>query len=154
MRARELLQRMSSDDHVHGKWVVLDGQDCTVWGDASNVATGVCLDKGGEIVKDASWLREEDDGSHLNVAELEAVFKALTQTLKLRRTKVKVMTDSACVHGWLRPVLGNVYRTKVSGHSEMIFIRRMATLQQLIDEYGIELTVTPIPYNKNIADRM
>ena len=93
-------------------------------------------------------------GWTVNVSELEAVLKGLTLALKWRRTKIRVVTDSACVHGWLRSVVGNTCRPKVSGLSEMIVRRRLTTVLQLIEEYGIELSVDLVPSNKNIADNM
>lgn len=155
-RAREIVQKVMDNDPVCGGWLVVGEakEDCVVWCDASNLAMGVCVEIDGNVVEDASWLRKEDDGSHINVAELEAVLKGLTLALKWGRTEVKVMTDSACVHGWIRTMLEGFGRPRVSGLSEMIIRRRLMTMIQLVEEYGAKLSIELVPSNRNIADEL
>ena len=48
-----------------------------VWCEASSIATGVLLEIGGVVVKDAAWLRKKVNASHINVAELDGVLKGV-----------------------------------------------------------------------------
>lgn len=152
--AKEIWERVSSSDPVNGIWCVDGGRDCTVWCDASSLAMGIKVEIGGNIVEDATWLRRNDDGSHINVAELEAVLKGVSLALKWGKSNIKVMTDSVCVAGWLNSMLEDTGRPRVSGLSEMIIRRRLFTIKQLIDEFGITLTVGLVPSSKNVADEM
>lgn len=151
--ARELMQKMCHDP-VYGKWVVNGGDECVVWCDSSSLAMGVVMEIDGERVEDAAWLRKEDDGSHINVAELEAVLKGVNLAVKWGRRKVKIMTDSACVYSWVRSMLEDTGRPRVSGLSEMIIRRRLSTIRQINQEYELSLTIELIPSHKNIADEM
>lgn len=46
-----------------------------VWCDASSLAVNSCVKVNDQVVEDASWLRKEYDGAHINVAEREAMVK-------------------------------------------------------------------------------
>ena len=46
---------------------------CTVWWDVSSLAIGYSFEIDNHTVEDNPWLRKEDDGIHINGAELEAV---------------------------------------------------------------------------------
>ena len=54
-----------------------------------------------KVVKDALWLRKKDDGTHINVAELDAGIKGVNLALKWWSKKATLATDSATVHSWL-----------------------------------------------------
>ena len=73
----DLWKRLQSDDPVGGDWAVKDPSVALVWCDASNLATGVCLEMDGSIVKDACWLRKQQDVMHINLAELDAGLKGV-----------------------------------------------------------------------------
>lgn len=62
------------------------------------------------------------------------------------------MTDSESVHGWLRSVLEDTKRPKVSGLSDMVIKRRLETISQLIEEYGLVMLVKLVLSERNIAD--
>jgi len=120
--------------------------------DASSIAMGVCLEIDDKIVEDAAWLRKEDDGAHINVAELEAVLKGVSLALKWQIKDMVLMTDSATVFSWVKSVLDDTRRPKVSGLSEMLVRRRLWLLRELVDEYGIAISMEFVPSEKNRAD--
>ena len=62
------------------------------------------------------------------------------------------MTDSASVYSWIKSLLEDTKRPKVSGLSEMIVKRRLSTVGQLIDEYGLRVCIQQVPSVKNAAD--
>ena len=151
--AREVSKKTTDSDSVGGVWSVSSLQSCRVWCDATSLAIGVRLEVCGEIVEDAAWLRKESDGAHINVAELEGALKGLTLALKWGFQQVEV-TDSATVFGWVRSVLEDERRPRVSGLGEMIVRRRLGLLVQLQEEYEIELSITLVRSAENIADSL
>ena len=48
----------------------------------SKIALGVSLENDGRVVEDGAWLRSVDDGSHINLAELNAVVKRVNMAVK------------------------------------------------------------------------
>lgn len=72
-----------------------------VWSDASSLAMGTVLEIGGVDVEGAAWLRKENDATHINVAELEAVNRGINLALKWNSKKLNLLTDSVTVYGWL-----------------------------------------------------
>jgi transposase InsO family protein len=149
--AGEMLDRISQQDPVTGRWDVRRASDGVVWCDASSLAIGCCLEVDGYIVEDSTWLRK-DDGSHINVAELEAIIKGLNMALHWEVTTVKVITDSASVFGWVSSILEDSKRPKVSGLSEMVTKRRLGIIAQLIEEYDMTVKVKLVPSASNKAD--
>ena len=51
----EIVMRLSQTDPARGDWCA-NGQEVTVWVDASSLATGVAIEYDGAIIEDASWL--------------------------------------------------------------------------------------------------
>ena len=51
----EIMLRLSQTDPAHGDWCT-NGQEVTVWVDASSLATGVAIEYDRAIIEDASWL--------------------------------------------------------------------------------------------------
>ncbi|XP_067930545.1 uncharacterized protein [Watersipora subatra] len=148
----EIFQKVQEQDPVRGKWDVKKTSQCTVWCDASNLALGVSLEVDGYTVVDAAWLRKEDDGAHINVAELEAAMKGINLALMWKMTNVQVITDSATVYGWINSVIEDTKRPKVTGLSELIIRRRLGIIGQLIDEYGLTLIIKLVPSGENKLD--
>ena len=70
----EIILRSSQTDPAHGDWCV-NGQEVTVWVDASSLATSVAIEYDGAIIEDASWLRPVHADKHINLAELDAVLR-------------------------------------------------------------------------------
>ena len=69
----ELVNVIKKDNPVRGTWQLKNLSACTVWCDASSIATGVVLESENSVIEDASWLRKSDDANHINLAELESV---------------------------------------------------------------------------------
>ena len=99
--AKEVVSRVIDNDPVRGAWDAKDTTACTTWCNASSLAVGACLEVKGWIVEEAAWLRKEGDGSHINIAELEAVLKGLNLALRWEFKQIELVTDSAMVFGWV-----------------------------------------------------
>ena len=151
---REVMRKLQTDDPVQGVWHVSSTGRVEVWCDASSMAVACCLAVDGVIVEDAAWMRKIDDGAHINVAELEAVVKGLSLALRWDMRKVDVITDSASVYNWVRSMLEDTHRPRVSGLSEMIIRRRLGIIAQLIEEYGMEIGIRLVPSANNLADSL
>lgn len=154
MIVREIVRRVNEQDPVKGEWAVRKEGGCTVWCDASSLAIGVCLEVNGKVIEDGAWLRKEDDGAHINVAELEAVMKGVTLALKWGFTSLKIVTDSATVGGWVKSVLEDTKRPRVTGMCEMIVRRRLGIIGQLREEYSLEMTIELVASANNKADSL
>ncbi|XP_067940533.1 uncharacterized protein [Watersipora subatra] len=66
------------------------------------------------------------------MAELEGVIKAINMAMKWNLKNVTILTDSATIFGWVKSVLQDCKRPKVSGLSEMLVKRRLNLLYDLI----------------------
>ena len=150
----EVLERVARNDPVRGRWNVSPGSAGKVWCDASSLALGVCVDSDGDIVEDASWLRKKDDGSHINVEELEAVVKGINLALKWELTDINIVTDSAAVYGWVGSVVRDQHRPKVTGIAEMLVRRRLGMIAALSEEYNLKVRLTLVPSERNHADEL
>ena len=148
----EVLDRVASEDPVHGSWCVTSEARGKVWCDASSLALGVCLELGGHVAEDASWLRKEGDCAHINVAELEAVLKGVNVGIRWGLKDMELVTDSATVAGWVGSVIRDAKRPKVSGLGEMLVKRRLGMLSELISGYELTLSISLVPSSQNKAD--
>jgi len=151
---RETLRRVGNEDPVCGIWNVSGTTAGRVWCDASSLAVGVCLEVDGHVVEDASWLRKMDDGAHINVAELDAVLKGINLALKWGMKTLEVITDSASVFGWVSSVVEDTHRPRVSGLGEMLIRRRLGMVTELVDAYGLSLSMRQVPSALNLADAL
>ena len=129
-----------------------DGEEVTVWADASILALGVVCEKGGLPIEDMSWLRKKNDVMHINVAELEAVAKAINIAVKWGGKHIKIKSDSATVVGWVKVMLSQEQRVKTTGAAELLVKRRLAMMRQLIDELQLTVSIELVPTEKNKAD--
>ena len=150
----EMVERVRSDDPVRGRWEIPKTSSGRVWCDASSLAVGAMVEVGGVEAEDGSWLRKEGDVQHINVAELESVVRGLNLAAKWELTDIEIMSDSATVCGWLRAVIEDSHRPRTSGLSEMVMKRRLGTVGELIDVYGMKVTVTQVPSAANKADAL
>ncbi|XP_067949567.1 uncharacterized protein [Watersipora subatra] len=148
----ETLKYIEEHDPVGGVWTVPGCGHGTVWCDASSIAIGVCIEVGDVVVEDASWLKKEDDGAHINVAESDAVVKGLNLAMKWNLKRLTVVTDSKSVYAWVQSVITYSHRPKVHGLCEMIVRRRLGLIAQLIDECEVELTIKLVNSSCNEAD--
>ena len=149
----ELLARVRQEDPACGEWCV-DGCDLNVWVDASSLATGVLLERNGIVVEDACWLRPEKDPQHINLAELDAIIKGINLALLWKARVLHLFTDSACVHKWVNDTLTGKARVRTKAASEMLIRRRLSTITQLVEEYGLRLGITLVRSNHNRADKL
>ncbi len=150
----EVINRVKVDDPVRGKWSVTQSRKGRVWCDASSLALGVCVEIDGNVVEDGTWLRKKGEIAHINVAELEASIKGLNLALKWGLREVEIMCDSVTACGWLRSVVADTHRPRVSGLSEMVVKRRLAIVAELIEVYGLVLDITLVPTERNCADTL
>ena len=83
------------------------------------------MERGDEIIEDGAWLRKADDGTHINLAELNAVIKGVNLHVKWGTKNVAIMTDSAAVHSWMLSMLKRDKRIRVSSLSKMLVKRSL-----------------------------
>lgn len=151
---REVVERVKCEDPVGGEWRVDAASGVRIWCDASSIALGCAVEVGDDVVEDAAWLRSKDDGTHINVAELDAVLRGVNLAVKWGFKTFVIMTDSATVKGWITSILTGDRRVKTHGIAEMIVRRRLSIVQDLVAEYGLEVTIELIPSEKNKADAL
>ena len=150
---KEIAARLEAgDDPVRGQWLVDPDSPVKVWADASNIAVGAALEVNGDIVEDAAWLRGKQDTAHINRAELDAVLRGINMAVKWGRKKLRVMTDSATVHGWLTAVVEKTHNVKTRALSEILIRRRLDTVREIIDEQSLDITVQLVRSAENLAD--
>ena len=116
---KKILSKLDVDNPVKGIWVVPTQSEGMVWCDASNLAVGVSVEIGGRQVEDGCWLKS-DNGNHINVADLEEFIRGIRLEVKWGIKKMRVVTDSATVYGWVKSLITNSKRPKVSGLEEML----------------------------------
>ena len=99
-KANDVAERLRDQgDPVYGSWPVDLTQEVVLWTDASSVAIGVALEVGGEVVKDAAWLRRTGDARHINMSKLEAVIRGINMCLRWKIRQFTLRMDSATVCG-------------------------------------------------------
>lgn len=149
----ELVARLHSEDPVKGKWTN-KSEVGRVWCDASSLAIGCALEVDGAMVEDGAWLRKQEDGSHINMAELDSVMKGLNLAVKWGMKELEIMTDSATVFSWLRSALSETHMIKTKGLSEMLVRRRLAVVREICEEFDMRVSVTWAPSGENKADSL
>ena len=65
----------------------------------------VLLWKKKQIIEDGAWLRKADDGTHINLAELNAMIKGVNLAMKWGAGVIIIFTDSTAVYSWLSLLL-------------------------------------------------
>ena len=151
-RATEIQKKLQEHDPVKGTWRVQPHSQFTVWCDASSIAMGVALEVDGVIVEDMSWLRKKDTAFHINVAELSAVIKGISLSLKWGAEKLVIVTDSATVHYWLSNLKSKDNRIRVKGESEMLVKRRLQIIDETLCNYNVDWSVRKVDSDRNKAD--
>ena len=150
----ELMKSIDDSDPVQGKWMVRQTVYGSLWCDASSLAIGVALEIDDDIVEDGCWLRKENDASHINLAELDAVVRGLSLATKWNVKELDIMTDSATVYGWINSTLLKEKRIKTYGMSEVLVQRRLGLIENVIAECGLTVRVLKVPSEKNKADKL
>ncbi|CAM1312990.1 Uncharacterised protein r2_g2342 [Pycnogonum litorale] len=148
----DVIRRVKQNDPARGQWNV-NGNEATIWVDASSVAIGVKIEVDGETIEDASWLRSEES-THINMAELDAVIKGVNMALQWNMSRLHLRTDSATVHRWISDVLTDKARLKTKAASEMLIRRRVCVFRELVDEYDLKVDIQLVSSKCNPADSL
>ena len=85
------------------------------------------MERGDEIIEDGASLQKTDDGTHINLAEFNAVIKGINLSMKWGAKNIAIMTDSAAVHSWMSTMLKRDKRIRVSALFEMLVKRRLSS---------------------------
>ncbi|XP_067931882.1 uncharacterized protein [Watersipora subatra] len=80
------------------------------------------------------------------------MIKGLNIALCWGIARLKIVIESASVYGWVRSVLVDSKKPKVSGLSEMVIKRRLGIISQLVMEYHIKMTIQLVSSTSNKAD--
>ena len=96
------------------------------------------MEKGNKIVEDRVWLQKADNGSHVNLAELNTVIKGDSLSIKWGAKNVAIMTDCAAVHSLVSSMLKRDKRIRVSSLSEMLVKRRLSIVLETLEDYDIQ----------------
>ena len=99
-------------------------------------------------------VRPIDDGSHINVAELESVLKGISLAVSWKMSDIWVMTDSASVFNWVKSIVDKDRKAKVRGLSEVLIRRRLQLIQDILAECDIKLSISLVPSCENRADEL
>ena len=75
---------------------------------------------------------------------MDALVRSLNLVLAWDLKKVTLMTDPKTVYHWLGDALSGRARIKTKAASEMLIRRRLDTVKNLRDEYGLQLTVRSV----------
>ena len=148
----EVLARVTHDDPVWGNWSV-SREELNAWINASLSATGVVLERHGDILEDACWLLPTKDAQHINLAELDSTVKGLNLVLQWQARTIHLHTDSMCVYHWLTDTLTRRAQVRTKAASKML-TRRLTILLQLILEYSLHVDVTFVALEQNLADEL
>ena len=149
---RELVNRLRTDDPAKGSWKV-SSDKAVLWVDASSISIGAVIEVEGRVIEDCSWLRNEDS-THINLSELEAVVKGINLAISWGMRNIQVMTDSASVYHWVSDVLSSKARVKTKASSEMLIRRRLSLIKSLVEEYQLQLSIKLVKSAENLADVM
>jgi len=121
--------------------------------DASSLALGAVVEVGDHVVEDVTWLRHED-ASHINMAELDAVIKGFNMAIMWNMKKLHLCTDSLTAYHWITDTVTRKARVKTKASTEMLIRRRLSMLNSLIEEYHLDLDVTLVTSECNLADAL
>ena len=72
--------------------------------------------------------------------------------LKWNLKQVEVKTDSATVYNWVLAVLTKEKRVRTKGDSKLIVKRRLGVLEDLINEFDLQMNIVLVPTHENKAD--
>ena len=124
----------------------------TVWGDTSQIVYGVALKRKIQNIEDGAWLRKADDGTYINLAELNAVIKGVNLLMKWGARDITTFTDSATIYSWLSSLLKKDKRIRVSELSEMLVKKRLSIFSKTLEAYKVKWSVSLVSTNKIKAD--
>ena len=127
----ETIERVMQDDPMCGDWCV-NGNELTIWVDASLLAISVAFEDNRSIIEDDCWLQPENDIWHINLAELDATLKSINQAFQWGATVLHIVMDSACTQCWISDALTGRAQLTTKALSEMLISRWLATLTETI----------------------
>lgn len=128
----DIVERMRQNGSVHNKWCT-NGYTYDVWVDTSSLATGVLLEADRKAVEDAYWLPPVNDAQHIKLAGCQfspIVGGNVAASLHGLRRCVK----------WASDMLTGKSRIRTKEASEMLFQRRLSTLEKLVEECKLLVT--------------
>ena len=150
---QEMMNWVRSKDPATGRWDV-SGDKGVLWVDASSLASAAVLEIGGEVVEDGCWLRPQNDASHINMAELDAVLKGINLAIAWGLKDMEIFTDSRTVFHWTTDTLTGQAKVKSSSASEMLILRRLGILKGLVDEFQLKVKISFVRSECNRADAL
>ena len=152
MMMEEVVRRVRERDPASGRWDV-EGDEATVWTDASSLAIGVVVTVAGKVVEDACWLRPSNE-THINMAELDALTRGVNMAIVWNMRHIHLRTDSLTVHRWVSDALSGKSRLKTKANGEMLIRRRVGIIKELVAEYDLQVDVVLVPSAENISDAL
>nr|XP_012563442.1 unnamed protein product [Hydra vulgaris] len=151
-KLKDLLHRVEKENPVGGKWLVPVNGKAKLYCDASSIGLGVVLLFGEVVVEDAAWLRTSCDTHHINISELDSIFRGLNLASQWDIKELTVYCDSKSTVGWLNAVLKEEYRVKTRKIFQLLVQRRLNTIKEVAK--GIQIVVQWIPSEINLADQL
>ena len=109
-----------------------------IWVNTSSFAMGMSLKDNGAVIKDACWLCPDNDTQHINLAEHDVVVKGINLALQWQAKVLHLKTDFWFMYHWLKNSLSRKAKVWTKAVAEMLVRRRLQTLLQFIEEYGLE----------------
>ena len=147
----ETLTRVCRSDHAWGEWHI-SGHELNAWVDAISLATSVVLERFGTVLEDVCWLRPKNNAQHIILVELDATIKGLNLALQWQAKVVNLYAGSLYVYHWLSNTLTGKARVRSKAASEMLVRRRLVMVKRLVDEYSLQIDITLVQSEQNLAD--
>ena len=88
------------------------------------------------------------------MAELGATIKSVNLALKCGLKEIEIRTDSVAVHSWIHSMITNGKRVRTKGTAELIILRRLVILMEMVDEFELMLSVVFVSADWNKADSL
>lgn len=150
---QETVPRVKQSDLVKGEWCTT-GQEMDLWVDARSLAMGVSLEDDRAVIEEACWLHLENNSQHINLAKLDTVLKGINLALQWQAKVLHLKTDSLCTYHWLKNSLTGKAKVHTKVAAEILIRRRLQTLLQLIEGYGLTSVLTLVRSEQNRANEL
>ena len=95
-----------------------------------------------------------NDTVHINLVELDAMFKRVNLALQWKAKRLHLQTDLLCMYHWISDTLIGKARIWSKAVNEMLIRRRLDTIKKIVTEYGLLLEVTLVSSECNLTDRL
>ena len=83
-----------------------------------------------------------DDGSHINVADLESELKGISLAVSWKMKYFRIVTDSSSVFNCVKSIIGRNRNIKTRCLSEALVRRRLKLIEDTINEYDLQLSIS------------